>query len=54
MVNALRWIAILPAAILAAVIVQVVAVIGGVFVADWIAQAWSSWIVPAAFVVEGV
>jgi hypothetical protein len=54
MVNALRWIAILPAAILAGVVAQVLAVIGGIFVPDWIAQASSSWIVPGAFVIGGV
>ena len=53
-IQLLRWIAVLPAAILTAVVVQLVAAIGGIFVADWLSQAWSRWIVPAALVVGGV
>jgi hypothetical protein len=54
LIQTLRWIAILPASILAGVVAQVLPVIGGIFVPDWIAQASSSWIVPAAFVIGGV
>jgi hypothetical protein len=54
MVNALRWFAILPAAILAGVVAQTLAVIGEIFAPDWIAQVFSSWIVPGAFVMGGV
>jgi hypothetical protein len=49
----LRWIAVLPGAIVCAAVAQVIAVIGGLFTPDWMAQAWSSWTVPVAFVIGG-
>ena len=52
-VQILRWIAVLPGAILCAALAQVTAVIGGLFTSDWMAQAWSSWILPVTFVVVG-
>jgi hypothetical protein len=51
--NALRWIAVLPAAILGSLIVQTINALLGYFVPDVLMQIWNSWSGFLAFVLAG-
>ena len=55
-VQALRWIAVLPGAIVAFLIAQVAVIVGSFFMPlpDFLAQLWSAWVCPIAFILAGV
>jgi hypothetical protein len=53
-IQSLRWIAVLPAAIAGFAVAQITVLIGGLFVPDFLCQLWSAWVCPIGFVLAGV
>src|SRR5438876_12049912 len=55
-IQALRWIAVLPGAIIGFVLAQLAVIVGSLFMPmpDFLAQLWSAWVCPIAFVLAGV
>src|SRR5947199_10330209 len=53
-IQALRWIAVLPGAIIGFVLAQLAVIVGSLFMPDFLAQLWSAWVCPIAFILAGV
>jgi hypothetical protein len=53
-IQALRWIAVLPGAIVVFAVAQITVIIGNLFVPDFLVQLWGAWVCPIAFVLAGV
>ena len=55
-IQALRWIAVLPGAIIGFVLAQLAVIVGSLFMPmpDFLAQLWSAWVCLIAFILAGV
>ena len=53
-IQAFRWIAVLPGAIIAFAIAQILVILGGLFTPDFVVQLAGAWACPIAFVTAGV
>ena len=53
-IQAFRWIAVLPGAVIAFAIAQILVILGGLFTPDFFVQLAGAWACPIAFVIAGV
>jgi hypothetical protein len=51
-IQALRWIAVLPGAIIGFVLAQLAVIV--MLMPDFLGQLWSAWVCPIAFILAGV
>jgi hypothetical protein len=55
-IQALRWLAVLPGAVAAFAVAQLAVILGSLFVTlpDFLIQLWSAWVCPVAFLYAGI